>query len=82
MLMALGEQKSIPMERPESGVVAVLQMPAKPVKTDELPIEMVHWGSVKISMTIALARDRHATRSNFIFMVSWRGFVEEVVRDT
>jgi hypothetical protein len=27
MLMALGEQKSMPIERPESGVVAVLQMP-------------------------------------------------------
>jgi len=31
MLITLGEQKSMPIERPESGVVAVLQMPAKPV---------------------------------------------------
>ena len=42
MLTALGEQKSSPMAKPETGVVAVLQMPANPVYTDEFPRDKVH----------------------------------------
>ena len=46
----------MPILKPVSGVVAVLQIPAKPVYTDELPTETVHCGSVKISTMMAHAR--------------------------
>ena len=52
----VGVQRSMPILKPESGVVAVLQMPAKPVYTDELPTETVHCGSVKISTMMARAK--------------------------